>query len=507
MICRYFEWIAKIQRVLQSWGNKFHGQNISYDDVLWYTDNCNKLVPVANAIKAASLIIPLETLEQIKKLFLIHFELLNSFLLQYIPDGKWYFLPALLEEYGVCLPQKVQEFLNSKVSFPGSSVRIPEDQLSSRLNPSINSVFLPGHDLSLRLHKSVSLIELTSSVNSLKCFFQPLTTDLSLQLVFFKLSKSELFNKYLRIHIQRLSQEPQDNHSNTTPDLDLPSLIPPVVHPNLVSSDSEGLPMSSFISALESTYNLILKIMHGDATFSEIIMGDRLMLQQLAIEKEFAILSKYMQVAGLPMDNTHREALNGVQCILELFQYATHVKNITMVCEQYHLKNCLSDPLLEELIEIMQKHTTEEGMSKMTLHMAIEKMKRVKEILCLDKSASSKCLDLFPAMVDSAAFYQFVRDKQFHDQKGQANFVQQYQLITAQLQHEEYDDQVLNHLYAAFKVISPFMDEEKNFTELMKAVTALNIASGLKQLETVNANIILIRLWFSRAEVGIIVNY
>ena len=84
---------------------------------------------------------------------------------------------------------------------------------------------------------------------------------------------------------------------------------------------------------------------------------------------------------------------------------------------------------------------------------------------------------------------------------GQAIFLQQYQLITAQLQHEEYDEQVLNHLFAAFKVISPFMDAKKSFTELMREVTALNAVNGLKQLETVNTNITLIRLWFSRAEV------
>ena len=62
------------------------------------------------------------------------------------------------------------------------------------------------------------------------------------------------------------------------------------------------------------------------------------------------------------------------------------------------------------------------------------------------------CLELFTAVGDSTAFYQFVRDKQFVGEKGQAVFQQQYQLITAQLQHEEYNETVLNHLYAASQV-------------------------------------------------------
>ena len=500
-ISRYFEWVAGIQRVLQSWKEKICGHNISYDEVFWYATNHYRLVPLANAFRAGSLVISLEDVQDVKNFFLRDFELLNTLLLRYIPDGKWCSFPALLEEYGVCLPREDQEFLNSKVSFPGSSVQIPEDQLGSPLNPNISRIFQPSHDICLRLHKSVSLRELSSVMNNLEYFLRPLTKDLILQLIFFKLSKSELFDKYLRNHIQAQSQETQDTQ-HATPGLDIPLVTPPVVHPNLVSPDSEGLSMSSFTSALKAASNLILKIMLGEATFSEIIMGDRLMLQKLEIEGEFTILSKYVQVAGLP--DTHCKGLSGVQSMLELFQYATHIKNIRLACEQYHLKNCLDDPLLEELTKIMQDHTTEEGMSEMTPLMAIEKMKRVKEILCLEGRASSRCLDLFQAIMDSAAFYQFVRDKQFYGLRGEANFVQQYQLITAQLQHEEYDDQVLNHLYAAFKVISPFVDTEKNFTELMKAVMALNIASGLKQLETVNTNITLIRLWFSRAEVSVI---
>ena len=63
-------------------------------------------------------------------------------------------------------------------------------------------------------------------------------------------------------------------------------------------------------------------------------------------------------------------------------------------------------------------------------------------------------------------------------------------------------EQVLNHLFAAFKLMAPFMDSRQDLGTLMSKVLALDVTNGLRQLETVNANITLIRLWFSRAEVS-----
>ena len=181
--------------------------------------------------------------------------------------------------------------------------------------------------------------------------------------------------------------------------------------------------------------------------------------------------------------------------MLELFEYIHHIRN---VCEQYQLQGCLQDLQLVELCRLVESLSSEESRAKLTLLEASTKMKRMKHLLC---QASPSSLELFTAVGDSTAFYQFVRDKQFVGEKGQAAFRQQYQLITAQLQHEEYNETVLNHLYAAFKLISPFMDTHQSFYQLMSQVTRLDVTSGLKQLETVNTNITLIRLWFSRAEV------
>ncbi len=504
-VFRYFEWVAEIQRVFQQWQKRFNHQDVTYDDILIYACHHVKFNPLAEMMCAGSLLIDLNTVTEIKMSLLSQFELLNGLLLLYIPgraDAKYCILPTILEDYGVCLPLKVQNFIMNKVFYPEQVADIPNDQLGSPLPAGTSGLFQPGHDVYLRLHKTVNLRELSQLVRDLQRFQLPLKDYLEM-LVFFKLNKSRLFDKYLKFHLKKIGDEqaPLDTLSRMqfsdfgfSVRLSMANFTPP---PTSQLDPSEGLPISNLVKALRSTRDLINKIMKGIATYSEIIAEDKLMLEQLDIEEEFGILSDYSRFSKL----SHCEGLDGIRSMLELFQYTTHIRNIQSVCEQYHLTQCVEDPQLKELLGIMAAHIKEEDRSNVTPRVASETMKRVKKILCLGDKTSSKCLDIFAAMTDSAAFYQFMKDKQFKGQQGQAIFLQQYELITAQLQHEEYDETVLNHLLAAFKVIMPFMDAEKSFTKLMEEVTSLNAVNGLKQLETVNGNITLIRLWFSRAEV------
>ena len=217
-------------------------------------------------------------------------------------------------------------------------------------------------------------------------------------------------------------------------------------------------------------------------------------LKQIEIEKEFHILSVYAQVSNLP-----ESGLNDVQNMLDLFQFSAHIKNIGQVCEQYQLTACMNDPSLKELRDIIEFESSKPARD----NRANMRIQRIKKILFDESEPNSKCFEVFSAIQDCSAFYQFVKDKKFDGSQGQALFRQQHQLITAQLQHEEYEEHVLNHLVVAFRAISPFMDPQKKFRQLMRDVIALNTGSILKQLKTVNDNISLIQLWFSRAEVRI----
>ena len=186
-----------------------------------------------------------------------------------------------------------------------------------------------------------------------------------------------------------------------------------------------------------------------------------------------------------------------LELMQELFQCIQYIQTIFSVCKQYQLQGCLEDFQLLELCQLVENLNLKGNHGKVTPLEASKMMERVKN-LCLGSEAY---LELFTAVGDSDAFYQFVHEKQFVGEKGRAVFQQQYELITAQLQHEEYNETVLNHLYSAFKFIQPFMDTHQSFQQLMSHVKSLDVTSGVKQLQTVNSNITLIQLWFSRAEV------
>ena len=97
----------------------------------------------------------------------------------------------------------------------------------------------------------------------------------------------------------------------------------------------------------------------------------------------------------------------------------------------------------------------------------------IKESLFLYGVTDYSCLEIFPAVANSAAFYEFIQEKQFVEKKGL--FHQQHQLIIALLQHEEYDGNVPNQLKTAFFLISPFLDHEQSFLNLMRLVCFLYI--------------------------------
>ena len=211
------------------------------------------------------------------------------------------------------------------------------------------------------------------------------------------------------------------------------------------------------------------------------------------------------------ISEANKEGKKGIKHMLELFQYSHQISKIPEVCGQYHLERCLSDPKLIELEKIVKSVQTREDRAKVTGQIANNHMKKIWEVLNFtDPSIAKKCLKIFPAVANCAEFYQFIHKKGFANDR--TAFSSQLELITAQLQHEDYNETVLNHLLPAFQYITPFLDQEQSLGDLMnKIIKLLNDGVGFGrdsrkdfcQLETVNSNITMIQLWFSRTEVRV----
>ena len=493
-IKKLFECMKHIQDVLRVWQEKIRHRNITYDDIILYASNASLLFSLGNDMSCQSLVVEGRALEERKNTMIKDFERLNEALLKYIPghpDAKWCALHSLLAEYGVLLPTLIYKHFSSKsVIFPDEEVTEPVQSIQV---PSQTGAFNPRLDISLRLAKDMHMDTVSQLVQNLKKFLEPLMKGLDM-LVFFTLLRSVLFKKYLEFYIRKTKKLLKSG--STLPSSQTDSSIDQA-HEDIKS-------LNVLVKSLQSTKNLIFEIMQGEAQYVHIIAEGELDLNakepSLDIDKEFGILSDFLIFSKVPL--TEHKKINGIRSLLEFFQYATHIENILKVLETCTLEGCLNDPDVKKLRNLSEKLKSDEYCNAMTPRIAIEEMSKIKQILCIAGKESSSSLKLFAAMRTSVQFYLFVRSKDFVGAEGQDRFYELRQLINAQLQHEEYNETVLHHLYGAFRYMGPFMDEQQNLQELMKQVTALDTTDCAKQLETVNSNITLIQLWFARAEVS-----
>ena len=499
----FFEWVRRLQKVLLDWQRKITEGDYNYDDILLYASNQAKLFQIDQLVCFRSATIDSQDAKSLKDYYLELFEKINAHFIKNVegnPDAKYCTLPQILHRYGVLFPSKFTMHL----ILPGDNVSASGEQLLvNPIPPSTNGTFQPpGQNVSLRATKGLTMKELVVLADQLDQFVKPILDHMHM-LVFFSLHQSEIFNNYLLLQLRKefsIKEAAPFLHPSMMPTLTL-SALQMLGKEREKGLKVEGVSLQILAKALNTTRELLVKLIQGTAKYSEIIAEDgELKLENINIEAEFNTFTAYFATVELaPQVNSH-DGLKGILSMRELFQYTSvHIPTIHCVCEQYKLEGCLKDPSLRELVMLAEE--VERSRANLIPLEAVDKMRLVKKCLCLKTLGPYHSLGLFAAVANSAAFFQFVRDMKFDGEKGQAVFGQQYQLITAQLQHQEYNENVLNHLYAAYKFILPFMDTKQNFSSLMSKVTSLDVSGGLKQLETVNSNITLIRLWFSRAEV------
>ena len=405
-------------------------------------------------------------------------------------------MPNLLIEYGIEIPENIAVCLSQQLVFPGEKIEGYSAVTVNDIPPSVTGAFRPCHDVSLKLASNVTLCQLSKFVHDLDELLSPIQENLDIFIYFF-LHKSAIFHTYLRYQLRKhngqalehsLSSQAAVSHVRTMSGAFL----------NNIRRNSEpfkGISWKCLAEALKETKELLFKLVKGTAQYGDVTAGGNLPLEKMDLNFEFKVLVDYIKC--LHSGDENYTGLLSIHCKLELLQC---ILNVYSVCEQYHMKGCLQDACLQEIKAIADDLQQVTCCDQLTLKDAVDK---IVSAFCLKKQGLGydlQCLRLFPVVADSAIFCQLIKDKQFYGDAGREVFRQQYELITAQLQHEEYDEVVLNHLLVAFQVISPFLDDEQDFESLMSQVNEMSITTGCQGLQTVNKNIHLVRLWFSRVE-------
>ena len=371
-VIHYFQWVKDVQDLLIVWQENFQHNEVNYDDILTYGTHHASIDQLGQALWANKLVVDRQIVQNVKNLFIDHFDQLNSYLLRYIPghpEAHWCTLPALLTYYGSSLPLHIQETISNHILFPGEQKPLVGQLLCSNIPVAGTGKFQPGHEISLKLTKALTLKklkELLQGMASLQCILEHLD-----MLVFFHLQQSEIFKKYLLKHLEEATKPAATSleRSAVSPSFSLPfSLSYHLREPKQAQGPCVTLEMLE--QALDCVHNLIHRLAVGIATYAEIVAGGALSLESLNIQRELEIFTQYARHTGM----AHTEGLAGIQSMLELFQFTHHIYMIHRVCEQYQLKRCLTDPTLNQLMDIVNELCSEVNWSRLTLLDALKKV-------------------------------------------------------------------------------------------------------------------------------------
>jgi len=299
-------------------------------------------------------------------------------------------LTSVLDMYGIRLPKDLQKHIEQFIVLPGESIR--SSLQKHPMPPSTAGIFQPPQPISLILSEGFTFKLLAECVRDLKEFLSPIKGNMDM-LIFFTLHDSMLFSAHL-------------NH-----ELDAKNVRD----------------MNAFRQALMKVNSLLVKLGHGEVKYIEMTANGAIDLETLDIDKEFDILLKSEQYGKLPgIRNT--QGLPNVRCMVNLSKVSSRIQVVRCVCEQYQLEKCLEDEDLQKLVLLSDVLMSGEARASLTPQIAAEKMDTVRSLIDIKGRATAdnyEYLDIFSKIADSAEFYQFICEKGFTGEDGQARFHQQ----------------------------------------------------------------------------------
>ena len=474
---RYLEWISAVKRILLIWDEKFTTKNITYSTIIACVScsGVSTLNNVSEVVGLRSVIPEFDYLETMNDLFISNLDTLSSYLIygSFLHEDNNWELNSLLYEFSVQIPEDILYFIMKKICFN-------QDNGSSEDYTKLGScVFC--------LHNSVSLLDLVEINAKLKEFLKPIDKNLKM-LAFFTLENSKIFRSYLEKHKLR-EEEAQSQHSFS------PSLYSLNSDVTVDLDDQCNISVHLFGKILEFTKESIHDILLGKATYSDIVSCNESMSKNYFMNSEVTILQQYVQYFKLSEE--YHQGCKDVKSMLILFQYSHHIIALCEICKTFEtFKNICSDSTLKPFIDIANELKTA-GSKKLSTTQAKEKLHVVTAILGL--SENLECIKIFSAILKNKEFYNFLYYHQYFGKEGNERFRQKYDLITAQLQHQDYNDTVLNHLLVAYTLMVPFLNPS-SLKQLIQEIQSFS--KGINQLKTVNENLTLILVWFSKAEVS-----
>ena len=245
-------------------------------------------------------------------------------------------------------------------------------------------------------------------------------------------------------------------------------------------------------------------ILTGVVTFSDFepiagaAMNLNLIKREVRIMTDFTDFQKYRST----------DAVVHFESVIILHQILNHINSLFTFCEEFELQECLESDDVVRLKKIVDGYRRGESWKQQNLKNITAIVTEIENILTINSTKENRSekflfLTLFePLNTNTKELRRFLNENNFRGE-GQIRFEQLLALVTQRLQHEEYNAEILTKLYAVYYLLVPLNKPDISFHELVETVSQLETTTCLSQLRTVDGNIDLITMWFSRAEVSL----
>ena len=362
----------------------------------------------------------------------------------------------MLLDYRVEMPVDLLKDVKNSFYFPGTK---PIEAICQRL---------PHASPSLHVKVTLTLKKLNDIIRNLEYFLRPLFPVMNM-LDYFHLKKSVLF----KTCVQELL--PLDKNVTT----------------------------EELAQILEIVKKKLESILTGTATFINIKTFSN------DIRKEIQILIDFVGFQKHPNVDVVISHFENKMIIHQILQ---NVNSLFTFCEDFQLSQCMTSQNMIELRKLVNENRMEKKQERdieEELKSIIDTINKIESLLCIKEvhqnlNEKFEFLNHFETLTkNTKELLQFLNENNFRG-KGQVQFEQLLTLVTQRFQHEEHNAEILTTLYTVFYLLVPLNNPELSFQELIESVSQLEPSTCLAQLQIVRTNIDLITMWFSIAEVCII---
>ena len=335
------------------------------------------------------------------------------------------------------------------------------------------------HDSPKLLKANITYEQLLNLVSEVEKLFSPLKPHLNM-LEYFHLNKSDTFDIFVKANLPL----------------------------------KEQLAPADLVPVLDTVKGMLKDMLFGVATYKDLssIMNDSVYVNLNEVSQEIKILSEFPEFYD---DISTSIAVTHFESIMIFHESLKHVDHLCKFCKEFQLVKCLEDEKINRLKKIADDMKNKEIWQAKKLCEFTEIIEEVWSLWDIENVSSStqmlshtrseyfKFLELFdPLNTGTKELRAFLNENNFRGE-GQGRFEQLHALVTQQLQHEEYNAEVLANLFAVYYLLVPLNNPNLTFKELLETMSRLDTLKCLAQIRAVNSNIDLIRMWFARAEVSL----